>query len=86
MIAYSSQPMQNIKSLKTFYFDKAVANYINTKAWSKDEFAPAMKNLIPGINILLRSNSVTEPELNKLNELKRNIIKGVNQNSTSNGR
>lgn len=86
MIAYSSQPMQNIKSLKTFYFDKAVAKYINTKAWSKDEFAPAMKNLIPGIDILLSSNSVTEAELNKLNELKRNIIEGVNQNSTSNGR
>jgi hypothetical protein len=86
MLEFSNTKVDNIRQLKNFYLDKNVGNYIIKGNWSKDSFAPVMKNLIHGINIILDSKSYSKDEKIKLIKLKKAITSRLTTKSNAGGR
>jgi len=66
----SSSNVENLDMLKQFYFRKAIFDYLMSDTWVNDSFAAVMANLLPGLNILIDSELLTENESKKMTQLR----------------
>lgn len=64
----------NINILRQFYFSNEVSSKLKSNSWTADPFAAAMANLLPGISILLDSESLKQEEKESLILLRKELL------------